>query len=118
MSDVLNPVEIEEAIRTCSQRIHRGVSIVTAEERSARSARRAFDVEFAQAYLNYEGAAHERKYAAVIATQEAAEVADEAEIRFRHAERTSRAVEAELRAWQSIGASVRLMYGSTDGIGR
>jgi hypothetical protein len=118
MSDVLNPVEIEEAIRVCSQRIHQGVLVVTQEERAARAARRTHDVAYAVAYLDFDGPAHERRYAAEVATQDARAAADDAEVRFRHAERTARAVEAELRAWQSIGASVRLMYGATDGVGR
>lgn len=118
MSDVLNPVEIEASIRACSQRIHKGVIIVTQEERAARAARREYDVAYAAAYLDFDGPAHERRHAAEIATQELRAVADEAEIKFRHAERTARAIEKELHALQSIGASVRAMYGAADGIGR
>jgi hypothetical protein len=43
--------------------------------------------------------------------------AEVAEVAFRHAERTARALENELRATQSIGASVRAMYVSEKGFG-
>jgi hypothetical protein len=110
--DVLNPVQIEQAIRLCAERIHKGVHIVTNAEAKAKEARRLYDVAVAHAYMGHQGPAHEKKYAAEIATQTEREVAEVAELAFKHAERTAKAVEAELRAWQSVGASVRLMYGS------
>jgi hypothetical protein len=111
-SEVLNPVEIEAAIRECAKRIHNGVKVVTAAESEARAKRREYDLAFAMAYKQNQGPAHEKRYAAEIATTEDRETAEVAEIAFRHAERTARAVEAELRAWQSVGASVRTMYGA------
>jgi cell division GTPase FtsZ len=90
VSEVLNPVEIEAAIRECAKRIHNGVKVVTDAEYEAREKR----------YASEEATTGERKEAEV------------AEIAFRYAERTARAVEAELRAWQSVGASVRTMYGA------
>lgn len=113
MSDeVLNPVDIERAIRECARRIHDGVKVVTNAEAKARAADRAHEVAVAHAYMGHDGPAHERKYAAVLATQEEREALDMAEIEFKYADRTARAVEAELRALQSVGASVRAMYGS------
>ena len=38
------------------------------------------------------------------------EEADIAEIAFKHAERTAKALEKELMAWQSINSSLRAMY--------
>jgi len=110
--DVLNPVDIERAIRECARRIHEGVKVVTNAEAKAREADRRHEVAVAQAYMRYEGPAHEKKYAAVLATQEEREALDLAEIEFKYADRTARAIEAELRALQSVGASVRAMYGS------
>jgi hypothetical protein len=118
MSDVLNPVQIEENIRECARRIHAGVKAVTEREREARRLRRDYDAALAHAYLEHQGPAHEKKYAAEVATIAQREAAENAEIAFRYAERTARAVEAELRAWQSVGASVRLMYGAESGVGR
>lgn len=114
----LNPVQIEQNIRTCAERIHSGVKVTTDAEREAKQLRREYDAAFARAYMAYEGPAHERKYAAELATQNERETAETAEVSFRYAERTAKAVEAELRAWQSVGASVRLMYGVETGVGR
>ena len=112
MTEVLNPVDIEQAIRTCSDRIHNGVKVVTSAEREARDKNRAYDRAFAAAYLAAEGPAHERKYRAELATADERDARDVAEVAFKYAERTAKAVEAELRAWQSVGASVRAMYGA------
>ena len=112
MNEVLNPVEIEAAIRECARRIHNGVRVVTEAERAARERRRRYDHAFAVAYMQNAGPAHEKRYAAEVATTGQRAEAEDAEIAFRHAERQARAVEAELRAWQSVGASVRTMYGA------
>ena len=53
---------------------------------------------------------HERQYAADIAAMPHREEADNAEIAFQHAERTAKALEKELFAWQSINSNVRAMY--------
>lgn len=112
MNDVLNPVQIEQAIRACADRIHKGVTIVTNAEAEFRRTDRDYDTAYAQAYMAHEGPAHEKRYAADLKTMPVREVRDVAELAFKHAERTARAVEAELRAWQSVGASVRTMYGA------
>lgn len=105
MSDVLNPVQVEQNIRVCAERIHTGVTVVTNAEAFAREARRRYDVAFARAYMDYSGAAHAKKYAATIATETELEAADVAELAYRHADRTARALTEELRAWQSVGAT-------------
>lgn len=110
---VLNPVDIEQAIRACADRIHTGVKVVTAAERDARQRAREHDRAYAAAYLNAPGPAHERRYHAELATQPERDARDVAELAYRHAERVAKAVEAELRAWQSVGASIRTMYGAT-----
>lgn len=95
--EVLNPVDIETAIRRCADRIHEGVKVTTDRERIAREATRLHDRAYAHAYLAAEGPAHEKKYRAELATATERDLGD---------------VEAELRAWQSVGASVRTMYGA------
>ena len=114
---VHNPVDIERRIEEVSNRIAKGVAVVTAAEREARDKRRAFDLAFAYAYKRAEGPAHERKYAAEIEAMPHREAADNAEIAFRHAERTAKALEKELFAWQSINGNVRAMYGAA-GVGQ
>lgn len=106
-----NPVAIENAIRECATRIGKGVTICGNAYAAFLDADRTYDKAFAHAYLAANGAAHERKYTAELATQDEREARDVADAAYRFADRTARAVEAELRAWQSVGASVRSMYG-------
>ena len=117
MNEVLNPADIEAKIQEISRRIHEGVKVVTASEREAREKRRLYDRAFALAYTAHNGPAHEKKYHAEICTTEQRELAEDAEVAFRHTERTARALENELRAVQSIGASVRAMYQGERGFG-
>lgn len=110
MTEHINPVAVEASIRELVDRIAKGIPIVSNAEAKAREAARLFDLAFARAYLAHNGAAYERKYAATLATETERGEADVADLAFRHAERTAKALEAQLRAWQSIGASVREMY--------
>ena len=114
----LNPVQIEHNIRTCAERIHEGVSVCTERERTARKARRDYDAMFAQAYTESSGPAHEKRYRAELATRDMRAEAEEAEVVYKYADRTAKALENELRAWQSVGASVRSMYSVETGVGR
>jgi hypothetical protein len=117
VSDVLNPVDLEAKIQEISRRIHEGVRVVTAAEREAREKRRLYDLAYAKAYQGYNGPSHAKRYEAEIQTTDERGAAEVAEVAFRHAERTARALENELRATQSIGASVRAMYASEKGFG-
>ena len=107
---VFTPESVEQKIAECVTRIANGVRVVTEAERKAREAKRIFDLAYAHAYKRTEAAAHVRRYEADIMTMGQREEADNAEIAFRHAERTARALEKELLAWQSIGASIRAMF--------
>lgn len=109
--EILNPVQVEQNIRSLASSIHRGVTVVSNAEAEARKGRREYDLAFAHAYMAHQGPAHEKKYQATIDTAECLERADVAELAFKHADRTARALNEELRAWQSLGASVRSMYG-------
>ena len=109
-TEVLNPVDAERKIQELSNRISKGVSIVTAAEREAKAKRRSFDLAYAQAYKRAEGSIKEREYDADITTMPHREEAEVAELAFRHAERTAKALEKELMAWQSINSSIRTMY--------
>jgi hypothetical protein len=110
--DVHNPVDLERKIEEISNRIAKGVEIVTKAEREAARLRRDFDHAYALAYKRSEGAAHVKKYEADIMTMPHRERAENAEITFRHAQRTARALEKELAAWQSINTNVRTMFGA------
>lgn len=112
MTEHINPVTVEQSIRDLVDRIAKGIPIVSNAEAKAREASRLHDLALARAYLNHGGPAHEKKYAAVLVTEQERTEFDVADLAFRHAERTAKALEAQLRAWQSIGASVREMYGA------
>jgi hypothetical protein len=118
VNDVLNPVDVERAIGDLANRITAGVRTVSERYEMFLTADRAYDQAFAHAYLNADGPAHERKYEAELATTEHRKNRDVADAAFRYADRTAKALENELRAYQSIGASVRAMYGTTQGVGR
>lgn len=112
MSDVLNPVDIEQAIRGLANRISNGVRVVSDRYRDHLDADREYEQSFARAYMAAEGPAHERKYAAELATMQERERRDAADVLYRYADRQAKALENELRAMQSVGASVRAMYQS------
>jgi hypothetical protein len=110
--DVLNPVLIEQQIQKIASDISNGVRIVSDREFEAAARRREYDKAFAIAYAAAEGSIQDRKYAAELATMDAREAAENAEIAFRHAQRTARALEKKLDALRSVGVSVRTMYGA------
>ena len=110
MSDILSPVDVESGIREIANRIAKGVTICSNRYAEYLNADREYDQAFAKAYMAHEGAAHEKKYAAELATGHEREARDLADVAYRYAERTSRALQDELRALQSVNASVRTMY--------
>jgi len=110
MSEVLNPVQIEQSIREVSNRIAEGVAVCSARYAAFLAADREYDRAFAAAFMAHEGPAHAKKYAAELATQDERQARDVADAAYRYADRTARALENELRALQSVGASVRSMY--------
>jgi len=109
-AEAWNPVEIEERIRNVSGRIAEGVSVCDKRYRAHLDALRTYDAAFARAYLAHNGPAHEKKYEAELATQDERRTRDEADALHRYADRQARALENELRALQSVGASIRSMY--------
>lgn len=110
MDEVLNPVEVEARIREISNRIARSVQVCSDRYRDFMRADLEYDHAFAVAYMAHEGPAHEKKYGAEIATKDQREARDIADTAYRHADRLAKALESELRAMQSVGASVRAMY--------
>lgn len=115
---VLNPVEVEEAIRTAADTITEAVNIVTARLDAYRAATRAYDIAYADAWNKAERGdgsrpnENERKYAAVIATASQREAMDIAEVSWKYAERRAKAAELTLSAYQTLSKSVNAMYGA------
>ncbi len=107
----MDPVAIEQAIRECANRIAKGVSVCANTYSAYLDADRMYDRAYARAYMEHDGPAHEKRYAAELETGGERAERDEKDAAYRYADRQARALEAELRAWQSVGASVRSMYG-------
>lgn len=110
MPDVLNPVDIERAIRDVSNDISKGVAIVSRAYAEYLQRDAAYDRAFARAYMAHKGPAHERKYAAELATDAERTARDTADVAYRYARDTAEALREKLRAYQSVGASVRATY--------
>lgn len=112
MGGVVNPVEVEQAIRQLANEIGMGVKTVSDALEQFRLAERNYDRAFARAYMEYVGPAHERKYAAELATEKERDARDAAEVAWRYAERVSKSQETEMSGWQTIAKSVTAMYGA------
>lgn len=110
VSDPLNPVQIEAHIRELVDRIARGIKVCSDRYQAFQTADREFDREYASAYLAADGSIKDKDAKAKLETMDAREARDVAEAAHRHADRLAKALELELRAYQSIGASVRSMY--------
>jgi len=113
MTEPLNPVEVETQIRSLANRLAAGIPIVAKALGEYKTALRTYELEEAKAYMRHSGPAHEKKFAAVIAAVGFREASDDAEVIWRHADRTARAVESELSAFQSLYKGVVSMYGAT-----
>lgn len=109
--EIANPVTVEQNIRACSERIANGVRICNERYAAFLNADREYDAAVARAYLTHEGPAHEKKHVAELATQKERAARDAADAAYRYADRQAKALVEELSAWQSVGASVRAMYG-------
>ena len=109
---VLNPADAEAWIRQVSNRIAKGVKVVTDAEAEMKAKKRAFDLAFAHAYKRAEGSEQFRKQTATIDAMPHREEADNAEIAYRYAQRTAEALERELFAAMAINRNIVSMYGA------
>jgi len=109
---VHDPVTVEQKIEETKNRIAAGVKIVTGCEKEMKAKKRDFDLAYAYAYKKADGSIKDREYQADIDAMPHREAADNAEIAYKHANRTADALEKELFAWQAILKSVVAMYGA------
>ena len=107
----LNPVEIEQQIMRLSNEIAASVSRYSAAYNEYLTKKHAYDLARAHAYMRAHGPVEERKMWVEIETERERAECDAADVAYKHADRQAKALEASLRAQQSVGASVRLMYG-------
>lgn len=112
VTEPVNPVLIENHIRELVTRIANGIRVCSDRYAAFQSADREFDRAFASAYLAAEGSIKDKEATAKLETMSEREARDVAEAAHRHADRLAKALELELRAWQSISASFRAMYGA------
>ena len=112
MSDVLNPVEAEAAIRRLGNRLSEFVPVVSQAERVMVTAKTELERAEANAMLHAQGTVAEREAQVVLAVQAERDTYDVAYLAFRDAERKMRTLRENLSAAQSISASVRAMYGA------
>lgn len=106
-----NPASVEQAIYECAKRIENGVAKCNTAYQEFLKRDHEFDVAEAKAYLRYgDSPAHERKYRAVLDTQEERDKRDVSDAAYRLCDRQMRALMAELDALRSIGTSVRQAY--------
>lgn len=106
----LTPVAVEEHIRKLSNRIGKSAGVCNARYSEYLTADRDYDRAFAQAYMAHDGAQAEKRYAAEVATTTEREARDVADAAYRYADRLSRALQAELMAYQSLNKSLLAQY--------
>lgn len=116
MTEPINPAQVEQTIRQVADAIARSVRVCSDLYIAFLDADREYDHAYAEAYLHTHGPAHEKRYRAELETTEERATRDRAEAEFKYADRRAKALESELRAYQSVGASVRAMY-AVAGIG-
>ena len=93
-----------------TNRISKGIRVFTDRYSEFLEKDRAFDRDYARAYLRAEGSIKDKEKQAVIETFESRTERDVAEVAYKQADKLLKALSDELRAWQSIGASVRQQY--------
>ena len=109
-AEQFTPVAIETAIRECSARISNSVKVCDERYRAHQIAQREYDRAYARAFLASEGSVDARKHQVELKTIAERDARDVTDASYRYADRLAKALQDELRAWQSVGASVRMTY--------
>lgn len=112
----LTPVAVENHIRELSTRIAKSASVCNERYQVFLESDRVFDQAYARAFLAHDGPQTEKRYAADLASIEQREARDVADAAYRYADRLSKALSAELMAYQSLNKSVLAQYGAA-GVG-
>ena len=112
----LTPVAVENHIRELSNRIAKSASVCNERYKVFLEADRLFDQAYARAFLAHDGPQTEKRYAADLASMEQREARDVADAAYRYADRLSKALSAELMAFQSLNKSILAQYGAA-GVG-
>lgn len=107
---VMTPMAIESRIRSIADSILRGADIVNDLRIDYNKIKTDYDLAFATAGMAAEGPLYARRWQAERATHELRQQMDVAYTSYRHGADKLRALESELRAYQSVGASIRAAY--------
>lgn len=109
--EVWSPVAIEQRLAELDHAITAGVDeLATAYEKFA-TLKNELEKATARAYLAYKGPAHEKKYAAIVATEALRDQLTVADIAYHYAKTRSEALtNGNLKAIQSMSASIRSQY--------
>lgn len=106
----LNPVQIEQTIRELSNEIAKEVRTLTDAHKAFLAAEREYDRVYAEQYFLAQGSVEDRKQRAKYESLSAREAKDVADVAYQYSRNKARSLEEQLRAMQSVGASVRSMY--------
>jgi hypothetical protein len=108
--EVWSPVAVEQRLADIDHLITSGVdTLADAYDEYARL-KNQVEVETARAYVHHKGPAHEKKYAAVLATEQLRAQLAVADAVYHRARWKNEGLSEQLKAVQSIGASLRSQY--------
>lgn len=105
-----NPVSVEQTINETVNEIAQGVNTASSAYDAYLTADREFDLAYARAYMRCDGPAHAKKYQAELDTEAERIARDAADVAYKLADKTNKALEQKLDAIRSIGVSVRQAY--------
>lgn len=117
MSDVLNPVDLENQILDIKNRVHAGVKIFSEKLQAFLDAETEFEHAESQAFLDYDGAQTEKRHAARVAAYEQRLAMNQAKVEFRYTEKKLDAYTAELFALQNLNKGMHAAYNAERGFG-
>lgn len=117
MSDVLNPVDLEQQILDIKNRCHNGVKIFSQKHGVMLEAETEWEHARSIAFLEHEGPQTEKRHAAEVEAYEKRQALDVARVEFEYTKRKLDVYIAELSALQNLNKGVRAMYLAERGFG-
>ncbi|NKY47971.1 hypothetical protein [Nocardia cerradoensis] len=108
--EVWSPVAVEQRLADIDHLITRGVNTLADAYDKYATLKNQVEVETARAYVNHRGPAHEKKYAAILATEQLRAQLAVADAVYHRARWKNEGLTEQLKAVQSIGASLRSQY--------
>lgn len=117
MSDVLNPVDLENQILDIKNRCHNGVKIFSQKHGAMLEAETEWEHARSVAFLEHDGPQTEKRHAAEVEAYEVRKALDFARVEFEYTKRKLDVYMAELSALQNLNKGVRAMYNAERGFG-